>query len=106
MQSIHIYELISLKDILLKKRIKIKKQTLFFISNQDIKKDSRLYSTWYISKKQVFPEVWLFILTDRTTMKRFIYTIFALYEHLKSIYYVKQKNFFEKHLPPNLGRFS
>jgi len=39
-------------------------------------------------------------------MKRFIYTIFALHEHLKSIYYVKQKNFFEKHLPPNLGRFS
>jgi len=54
MQSIHIYELISLKDILLKKRIKIKKQTLFFISNQDIKKDSRLYSTWYISKNKYF----------------------------------------------------
>lgn len=45
MQLIHLYELISLKDILLKKRIKIKKQTLFFISNQDIKKDSHLYST-------------------------------------------------------------
>ena len=71
MQLIHLYELISLKDILLKKRIKIKKQTLFFISNQDIKKGfTPLFNLIYI-KKQVFPEVWLFILTDGTSHETF-----------------------------------
>lgn len=39
-------------------------------------------------------------------MKRFIYTTFASHEYLKSIYYVKQKNIFEKHLSSNRGRFS
>ena len=57
-------------------------------------------------KKQVFTEVWLFILTDEANHETFHLHYFALHEYLKSIYYVKQKNFFEKHLPPNLGRFS